>query len=39
MVVPGSQAVKAQAESEGLDKVFIEAGFDWREPAAPCVLA
>ena len=31
MVVPGSNAVKRQAEDEGLDKVFIEAGFDWRE--------
>jgi 3-isopropylmalate/(R)-2-methylmalate dehydratase large subunit len=30
MVVPGSQQVKAQAEAEGLDKVFSEAGFDWR---------
>jgi 3-isopropylmalate/(R)-2-methylmalate dehydratase large subunit len=30
MVVPGSQQVRAQAESEGLDKVFREAGFDWR---------
>jgi 3-isopropylmalate/(R)-2-methylmalate dehydratase large subunit len=30
MVVPGSQQVKAQAEREGLDRVFVEAGFDWR---------
>ena len=30
MVVPGSQQVKAQAEAEGLDRVFTEAGFDWR---------
>src|SRR5262249_58445222 len=30
MVVPGSQQVKAQAEAEGLDSVFREAGFDWR---------
>jgi 3-isopropylmalate/(R)-2-methylmalate dehydratase large subunit len=30
MVVPGSQQVRAQAEAEGLDKVFREAGFDWR---------
>jgi 3-isopropylmalate/(R)-2-methylmalate dehydratase large subunit len=30
MVVPGSQQVKAQAEAEGLDRVFVEAGFDWR---------
>ena len=32
MVVPGSGLVKAQAESEGLDKIFMEAGFEWREP-------
>ena len=32
MVVPGSGLVKAQAESEGLDKIFIDAGFEWREP-------
>ena len=32
MVVPGSGLVKAQAEAEGLDKIFIEPGFDWREP-------
>ena len=38
MVVPGSQAVKAQAEAEGLDKVFIEAGFDWREPGCSMCL-
>jgi 3-isopropylmalate/(R)-2-methylmalate dehydratase large subunit len=38
MVVPGSQAVKAQAESEGLDKVFREAGFDWREPGCSMCL-
>jgi 3-isopropylmalate/(R)-2-methylmalate dehydratase large subunit len=31
MVVPGSQAVKAAAEREGLDRVFREAGFEWRE--------
>src|SRR5207237_9519687 len=31
MVVPGSQQVKAQAEAEGLDKVFAAAGFEWRE--------
>jgi 3-isopropylmalate/(R)-2-methylmalate dehydratase large subunit len=30
MVVPGSQEVKAQAEAEGLDRIFKEAGFDWR---------
>ena len=38
MVVPGSQAVKAQAEAEGLDRVFIEAGFDWREPGCSMCL-
>ena len=32
MVVPGSGLVKAQAEEEGLDKIFINAGFEWREP-------
>ena len=38
MVVPGSQQVKAQAEKEGLDKVFTEAGFDWREPGCSMCL-
>jgi 3-isopropylmalate/(R)-2-methylmalate dehydratase large subunit len=38
MVVPGSQAVKSQAEKEGLDKVFTEAGFDWREPGCSMCL-
>jgi 3-isopropylmalate/(R)-2-methylmalate dehydratase large subunit len=38
MVVPGSQAVKAQAEQEGLDKVFTTAGFDWREPGCSMCL-
>jgi 3-isopropylmalate/(R)-2-methylmalate dehydratase large subunit len=38
MVVPGSQAVKAQAEKEGLDKVFTAAGFDWREPGCSMCL-
>ncbi|QHN02330.1 3-isopropylmalate dehydratase large subunit [Granulicella sp. WH15] len=38
MVVPGSQAVKAQAEEEGLDKIFTEAGFDWREPGCSMCL-
>jgi len=38
MVVPGSGLVKAQAEAEGLDKVFIEAGFDWREPGCSMCL-
>src|SRR5271170_1658015 len=38
MVVPGSQAVKAQAEDEGLDRIFIEAGFEWREPGCSMCL-
>ena len=38
MVVPGSQQVKAQAEREGLDVVFREAGFDWREPGCSMCL-
>ena len=39
MVVPGSHAVKAQAEKEGLDKVFRAAGADWREPGCSMCLA
>jgi 3-isopropylmalate/(R)-2-methylmalate dehydratase large subunit len=39
MVVPGSGLVKAQAESEGLDRIFIEAGFEWREPGCSMCLA
>jgi 3-isopropylmalate/(R)-2-methylmalate dehydratase large subunit len=39
MVVPGSGLVKEQAEAEGLDKVFIEAGFEWREPGCSMCLA
>ncbi len=39
MVVPGSGLVRAQAEAEGLDKVFIAAGFDWREPGCSMCLA
>jgi 3-isopropylmalate/(R)-2-methylmalate dehydratase large subunit len=39
MIVPGSGLVKEQAEAEGLDKVFIEAGFDWREPGCSMCLA
>ncbi len=39
MVVPGSQRVKAQAESEGLDSVFREAGFEWREAGCSMCLA
>jgi 3-isopropylmalate/(R)-2-methylmalate dehydratase large subunit len=38
MVVPGSQQVKTQAEQEGLDKIFKEAGFDWREPGCSMCL-
>ena len=38
MVVPGSQSVKAQAEHEGLDVVFQDAGFDWREPGCSMCL-
>ena len=39
LVVPGSHAVKSQAESEGLDRIFIDAGFDWREPGCSMCLA
>ena len=38
LVVPGSGLVKLQAEAEGLDRVFIEAGFDWREPGCSMCL-
>ena len=38
MIVPGSGLVKAQAEEEGLDKVFLEAGFEWREPGCSMCL-
>jgi 3-isopropylmalate/(R)-2-methylmalate dehydratase large subunit len=38
MIVPGSGLVKEQAEQEGLDKIFIEAGFDWREPGCSMCL-
>jgi 3-isopropylmalate/(R)-2-methylmalate dehydratase large subunit len=38
MVVPGSGLVKAQAEQEGLDRVFLEAGFEWREPGCSMCL-
>ncbi|MDE1177726.1 MAG: 3-isopropylmalate dehydratase large subunit [Edaphobacter sp.] len=38
MVVPGSQAVKRQAEEEGLDEVFRSAGFEWREPGCSMCL-
>jgi 3-isopropylmalate/(R)-2-methylmalate dehydratase large subunit len=39
MVVPGSGLVKAQAEHEGLDEIFLEAGFEWREPGCSMCLA
>lgn len=39
LVVPGSGLVKAQAEAEGLDKVFLDAGFEWREPGCSMCLA
>jgi len=39
LVVPGSGLVKAQAEQEGLDKIFIEAGLQWREPGCSMCLA
>ena len=39
MVVPGSQAIKQQAEEEGLDKIFSDAGFDWRESGCSMCLA
>lgn len=39
LVVPGSQQVKAQAEAEGLDQIFIEAGFEWRLPGCSMCLA
>lgn len=39
MVVPGSGQVKAQAEEEGLDKILVEAGFEWREPGCSMCLA
>jgi 3-isopropylmalate/(R)-2-methylmalate dehydratase large subunit len=39
LVVPGSHAVKAQAEAEGIDRVLTDAGFDWREPGCSMCLA
>jgi len=39
MVVPGSGLVKTQAEQEGLDRIFIDAGFEWREPGCSMCLA
>ena len=38
MVVPGSGLVKMQAEKEGLDKIFKESGFEWREPGCSMCL-
>ncbi len=39
LIVPGSGLVKAQAEDEGLDKIFLESGFEWREPGCSMCLA
>ena len=39
LVVPGSGLVKAQAEAEGLDRIFKDAGFEWREPGCSMCLA
>jgi 3-isopropylmalate/(R)-2-methylmalate dehydratase large subunit len=39
MIVPGSGLVKQQAEAEGLDRIFIGAGFEWREPGCSMCLA
>ncbi|MBC8520124.1 MAG: 3-isopropylmalate dehydratase large subunit [Gammaproteobacteria bacterium] len=39
LIVPGSGLIKKQAESEGLDKIFIDAGFEWREPGCSMCLA
>jgi 3-isopropylmalate/(R)-2-methylmalate dehydratase large subunit len=39
MIVPGSGLVKEQAEAEGLDKIFLRAGFEWREPGCSMCLA
>ncbi|MDQ7089689.1 MAG: 3-isopropylmalate dehydratase large subunit [Methylococcales bacterium] len=39
LIVPGSGLVKAQAEEEGLDKIFIDAGFEWRDPGCSMCLA
>jgi len=39
LLVPGSGLVKQQAEAEGLDRVFKEAGFEWREPGCSMCLA
>jgi len=39
LVVPGSGLVKQQAEAEGLDRIFVEAGFEWRQPGCSMCLA
>ena len=39
MIVPGSGLIKAQAEAEGLDRIFLKAGFEWREPGCSMCLA
>ena len=39
IIVPGSGLVKQQAEEEGLDKIFIESGFEWRDPGCSMCLA
>jgi 3-isopropylmalate/(R)-2-methylmalate dehydratase large subunit len=39
LVVPGSEATRREAEAEGLDKIFIEAGAEWREPGCSMCLA
>jgi len=39
LIVPGSHRVKDEAEKEGLDKIFIDAGFEWREPGCSMCLA
>jgi 3-isopropylmalate/(R)-2-methylmalate dehydratase large subunit len=39
MIVPGSGLVKEQAEAEGLDKIFVKSGFEWREPGCSMCLA
>ena len=38
LVVPGSGLVKAEAEAEGLDRIFLDAGFEWREPGCSMCL-
>jgi len=38
MIAPGSSTVRREAEAEGLDRIFIEAGFEWRQSAVRCAL-